>query len=438
LGVLVVVSNWGFTDGTLFGPPRRRPIDGFLSASCGSAVRAGFRRDGRYRPISRLDIVLAGDTFDWLMSSVWLGSQRPWRRSAATAHARAEVAAGALAVGRCLLGRLARLVQRGVEVPPADSRGRPALGGAIRIPVHVTLLAGDRDAWLEDEPCRRIANRFGLAVGQVWASGGVVVDHGSGWDPACDLGRADPGIGSRLAATGADRPPTLAESLSVDLLVPFARLLREHAATRESAPRLMRRLASVRPLALPAVLAAWLSGGRRAGSAAAWMEVMTAEIWRRAVDGWHRLARRDPPLVESEFDLVDRVATLMAGIGPNSLSDGEVLCEPLDATLESGDGATTAVYGHPSAPRRPGRRPGRIVCLGSPSLPKSSTEAGRPRMAAIEVAPTAALTEPEDMIRHVCVFSDDEYGGLPILSAGDDSDDALWTPAAAAPFVDAA
>ena len=29
-----------------------------------SALRAGFRHDGRYKPLERLDIVFAGDTFD--------------------------------------------------------------------------------------------------------------------------------------------------------------------------------------------------------------------------------------------------------------------------------------------------------------------------------------------------------------------------------------
>ena len=433
--MLVVVSNWGFSDGTLAERPRRRPIDGFLSAACGAAVRAGFRRDGRYRPISRFDIVLAGDTFDWLLSSAWLGTQRPWRRSAASALSRVEVTERTILSGRPLLSRLARLIRRGVEVPSVDSRGRPAMGHAIRIPVQVTLLTGDRDSWLEEDFCRRLAGRFGLAIGQVWAGGGVVVQHGSGWDPACDASGTAPGDNSPRIGIGADRPPTLAESLSVDLLVPFARLLSEHAATRETAPRLVRTLAAARPLALPALLAAWLAGRGQAGSSRGWLERRTLEIWQRAVEGWHRLARRDPPLLESEFDLVDRVANLMADVGRDTRPDAVEICEPRDPMLEPGAGETTLVYGHPSAPRRSADGPQRIVCLGIDPLRRSSIAAGRDRAQAIEVAP---LADPEIWIRHACLFNDDEYGGLQILSCWSDEDEPPAGPPLGVPTVDAA
>ena len=58
--MLVVTANWAIGDGTLW----RRPLRGLVSRAWGaiqrSALRAGFRHDGRYQPIERLDVVFAG------------------------------------------------------------------------------------------------------------------------------------------------------------------------------------------------------------------------------------------------------------------------------------------------------------------------------------------------------------------------------------------
>ena len=76
--MLVVTANWAIGDGTLW----RRPLRGLVSRAWGviqrSALRAGFRHDGRYRPLERLDIVFAGDTFDLYASRLWAtGDVRP-------------------------------------------------------------------------------------------------------------------------------------------------------------------------------------------------------------------------------------------------------------------------------------------------------------------------------------------------------------------------
>ena len=106
--MLVVTANWAIGDGTLW----RRPLRGLVSRAWGviqrSALRAGFRHDGRYRPLERLDIVFAGDTFDLYASRLWAtGDVRPWHRSTSGETARREVAASALRRA-AVLNRFAR------------------------------------------------------------------------------------------------------------------------------------------------------------------------------------------------------------------------------------------------------------------------------------------------------------------------------------------
>jgi diadenosine tetraphosphatase ApaH/serine/threonine PP2A family protein phosphatase len=80
--MLVVTANWNITDGTLW----RRPLQGLAARAWGTiqraGLRAGFRQDGHYEPIDRLDIVFAGDTCDLLSSRCWIERDlRPWNRS---------------------------------------------------------------------------------------------------------------------------------------------------------------------------------------------------------------------------------------------------------------------------------------------------------------------------------------------------------------------
>ena len=90
--MLLVTSNWFLSDGTVFGPPPLRQTEQFFADVQQMALRAGCRRDGSYRPVERIDVVLAGDTFDWLSSREWLGSARPWSLGCGMADVMAGVA----------------------------------------------------------------------------------------------------------------------------------------------------------------------------------------------------------------------------------------------------------------------------------------------------------------------------------------------------------
>ena len=76
--MLVVTSNWCVSDGTLSAGPPRRLIDRFRAEVRKASLRGGFRCDGSNRPVDAIDVVLAGDTFDWLISREWTGDVRPW------------------------------------------------------------------------------------------------------------------------------------------------------------------------------------------------------------------------------------------------------------------------------------------------------------------------------------------------------------------------
>ena len=287
--MLVVTSNWALGDGTLV--PAAAAWHGTLSSAIHrAAIRAGIRSDGSYYPIDRLDLVLSGDTFDWLVSAEWQSGLKPWQGTAAAREAAARVARRSIQSARRLLGPVIHWARQGLPVPAA-ARGRPGRL-QVSIPVGVTLLAGDRDAAVDDYVGRR-HDRQPVTVGSRWDDGRVTIRHGHELDPACK-----PASG-RLPAR--DRPPTLAESVAVDLVGRFAASAKPVVA---GAWRLIRSLAAVGPLGIPAVMAAWM-----ATHALGTDDAGVAEIWRHSVDAWWHEARRSVPTCEVEFDAVDAIAT---------------------------------------------------------------------------------------------------------------------------------
>jgi hypothetical protein len=299
--MLVVTANWGFTDGSLVAAAGgSRTARSWLASVRSAVIRAGFGRDGAYRAPETLEIVLAGDTFDCLTSATWQGPARPWHGGARAAAERRHV------LGRCarraapLLAGLARLIDRGLQVPAADRRGRPAAAVTRQVPVRVAVLTGDRDSCLA-EVTPEVTARGGV-VTTVWDDGLTLVRHGHEFDPACHL--------EEPWAAG-DRPPTLAESVAVDLVVRFIAGIGGGAA-RSAA--LVEALVEARVAEIPAVFAAWRAAGDATAAAAGlpWRDVATA--WRRGVDAWVRAARHDPPECGIAASPVETLAAWFAGM----------------------------------------------------------------------------------------------------------------------------
>jgi len=288
--MIVVASNWAIGDGTLV-PAAAASLGSLAATIHRAAIRAGVGGDGRYRPVDRLDIVLAGDTFDWLVSAEWLGDAKPWHGSARSLERLSAVAQRSIRLGRAVVGPLLAWARRGLPLP----FGMAAAGfrQTVTVPARLTLLSGDRDAAVE----QILGGRRGFTVGRRWDDGRVTVQHGHDRDPVCRLGH------HRVSTVG-DRPPTVAESVAVDLVARFASLVAERKA---QAGPLLRRLADAGVVGVPGVVGAW-QHGLAGGPDAAWF----GDVWQRSVEGWWRRARRCVPTSETEFDVVDALAEWLA------------------------------------------------------------------------------------------------------------------------------
>jgi hypothetical protein len=295
--MLVVTSNLAIGDGTLFRAGGRHAALPRLVHR--AAMRGGFRDAGTYRPIESLHLIVAGDTFDWLASAAWCGGARPWRGGTRVRESLLGIATGSVRAARRLLASVNRWTRHGLLVPAADSRGRPCSGAAV-VPVRVTLLAGDRDSGLADV-ARHLPRQL-VAIGDSWSDEALTIRHGHDLDPACR--RMD---GERGWTSGA-RPPTLAESIGIDLVVRFAVAVRRLAPEPPGVGRLLRRLACSSPVDLPLTVGAWRTTVERDGAMSADQLRLLAATWRRAVAEWVSEARREVPACEVEFDAVHALA----------------------------------------------------------------------------------------------------------------------------------
>ncbi len=361
--MLVVTANWAIGDGTLW----RRPLRGLLPRAWGSlqraALRAGFRSDGRYQPVERIDMVFAGDTFDLLGSRHWAErAQRPWHRSTAAASIRRQVTTAAIrrAAG---LTRLARqLLAGGLAVPAATPQGRPHLRLPVNVPVSITLLAGDRDGWLtpmRDWPA-------GLHWADRWSGDRWQVEHGQRFDPLQGSGSGQPG-----------EPPSLVQSLAVGLVARFATQVEDWLPAAAGPLRL---LADSHPLDLADAFWHLLLPRVAAGSIG--LADRLADQWKRCVSAWQREAVCEQVEVAADFDFIGRLATVLAtpgqpGRATSLLAD---LCGPAASHRQAAAASPTAglILGHlDETVARAAWSPLACRCLGlPPSTPASGVVPG--------------------------------------------------------------
>jgi hypothetical protein len=291
--MLVVTSNWGLTDGTLAGGAAGATAHRLRAEVRRAAWRCGMRRDGRYRPIEAVDLVLAGDTFDWLTSREWTGAVKPWQAGPRAAAARDRVVEASARRGCRLRATLADWARRGIAVPPADRRGRPVPAAHVRVPVRVTALRGDRDRWLDRLPAAATRLLPGVAVGISWFDDGVTVLHGDALDPlheACDV------------------EPSLGESLTVDLIATFGVALDGLPAVRSRAATLVRRLGTGAVIDAPDRLVAWLDADEEGGRMPVASRRRLVGLWNESVGRWHKEARRLAPSGMGGIDVVEEIA----------------------------------------------------------------------------------------------------------------------------------
>jgi hypothetical protein len=355
--MLVVTANWSWTDGSLAPAPPGRG-SGWLQHVHRGVLRACCGRDGRYRPAETVDIVFAGDTFDCLVSRGWTAGVRPWHGGPQVAAVKARVLAEAARRGRRLLAGLARWARGGMSLPAADRRGRPAARGTTRATVRVTLLAGDRDPWLEQ--AAGIAARHHCQVGRIWADDESVVRHGAEFDPCWS--------GGELPLTdGAERPPFLGESVLVDLVARFASAILGDGQPVRPLRRLVGRLTAATPLDMPAQVAAWLATGHEGAELPTSRRLRIETEWRAAVGAWHRAASREPPVCGIEACPIDWLAGWLEH--PRATLPPADVWPRFVARPPRGPGASGLVLGHVggddpagAADGVPGQGP---MCLGT-------------------------------------------------------------------------
>jgi hypothetical protein len=352
--MLVVSANWSLGDGTLAAAAAAPHVGVWLQAVHRAAVRAGFRRDGSYRPLDDLQLVLAGDTFDCLTSTAWTGPLRPWHDGRAAQAARRAVLVQAARRGRRLLVGVSRWARSGLAVPTADRRGRPVLAATTQVPVRVALLAGDRDSWLDDA-CSEAA-RYGLPIGSVWSDDIATVRHGLEFDPC-----AVPGESRRTSGRGWQ--PTLRESVAVDLVARFAAGVMTTMAASAWRP-LVAALAACGPLELPTVFGLRLDASRGPAAAADEHREALVTQWRRSVAAWHRETVRQPPVSPAGIAVCDALAAhfdaVGRGLGANVGRDVRELLAPRAAVTSSG----ATVLGHVPASSSANHGGTRVICLG--------------------------------------------------------------------------
>lgn len=372
--MLVVTANWQIGDGSILPPPTPAVVARFVAELRRSAVREGWRSDGRYEPVRSLDVVFAGDTFDLLLSREWQGRHRPWDHGGPARAIAERVLAGCLAAGRRLFGDLGTLVRHGLSVPAADDRGRPAATRTTNVPVRVTLLEGNLDEGLGRDGAEVTRSLPGLVVGTRWEGERVRVEHGHDGDPVWWNDFSDRGAA-----------PSLGQSLVVDLL---GRLALAPATDGAGAirNRLVGRLAAAEVAAWPTLVTETFA---TLGASASGSEPL-ASSWRDAVAGWRRSARRCGLLPDAPFDAVDDLAAMLLGrVDP----DLAVLLGP-GCPVSARTGLGTVVLGHPVPGRRRAGDQPRVVCLGA----EAAEEPAFPGVH--EIAPVADRPAPPTLVLH--------------------------------------
>src|SRR5574337_699284 len=77
--MLVIISDLHLTDGTSGETIREGAFRLFRERLRDAAYDASWRRDGSYKPLEQLDVLLLGDILDVIRSTRWLnGAVRPW------------------------------------------------------------------------------------------------------------------------------------------------------------------------------------------------------------------------------------------------------------------------------------------------------------------------------------------------------------------------
>lgn len=155
--MLVVASDIHLSDETIGVVVSEKTFSLFASRLRELAYQASWRAGGRYEPVREVEILLLGDILDPLQTTRWLESRpgdadyvRPWHDPHSELFARkiAEITRAILEKNRHATGVLKKISQgEGIQLPPADRRGKPDLYTHERVSpkVSITYMVGNHD-----------------------------------------------------------------------------------------------------------------------------------------------------------------------------------------------------------------------------------------------------------------------------------------------------
>ena len=342
--MLVVISDLHLGDGSTASSIPANAFHLFANRLRETAYFASFRRDGTYKPIDSLDLLLMGDILDPLHSTLWLDTQegatgytRPWTSftSPLFAFKLAQTTQAIIDMNKESIEVLKRFANgETISIPPANGRGGPDHDAKERIPikVHSHYMVGNHDWYYHlkgpafDEIRKTIIDALGLSnpsnifpydlnehpqLREVLESYKVFCRHGDYFDHF----NFNPNEGRDHSALG--------DVFTMEVLNRYPVAVQKHFGDKLPHGLIdsLRRLTNVRPaLATPL----WISGQlkRHAGSAA--LESELKKVWDDICDSFLQLPvirAQDKPFVLDTVDAMEIAIKIAKGTSFETLNE---------------------------------------------------------------------------------------------------------------------
>jgi UDP-2,3-diacylglucosamine pyrophosphatase LpxH len=329
--MLVIISDLHLGDGTTASTISHSAFELFANRLNQTAYTASIRRDGSYRPIESLDLLMLGDVIDPLHSTLWLKTApgaldytRPWTdvRSPAFASTLADTTNAIIKENEAALDTLRRCARGEVVLlPPATAGFQPDPDSRERLPVRVRIhyMVGNHDWYYHlkgeafDAIRKSINDKLGLCNGAgpfpyeveedpglqaMLESYRVFARHGDYYDKfnfSREKGRDHATLGDIFTMDVCNRYPVEVEKRYGDELP---------VGIIES----LRRITNVRPaLATPL----WISGQIRRHAKDTKLENELKEVWDELCDEFLQLDVVREQDRAFKFDIVDAMQLIL-------------------------------------------------------------------------------------------------------------------------------
>jgi len=333
--MLVIVSDLHLGDGTTTASIQHSAFEVFARRLNETAYFASWRKNGSYRPIETLDVILMGDIIDPLHSTRWLESRdlRPW-----SDPYRADYAPKLLEVTRAILDHnkesfeILRRCASGkiVKLPPATRDKKPDLKTDDQIPLKVRFhyMVGNHDWYYHlrgaafDQIRAEIIKKMGLSnpvspfpheadespiLKELFERYKVLGRHGDSFDKF----NFDPEKGRDHGTVGDAFTMEVCNRFPVEVQKRYGNEL--PAGIIDS----LRRITNIRP-ALAAPL--WISGQIKAHTGNLAMENELKAVWDKIAEEFLQLDFVRQADKAFQFDIVDALELLINISGHASFS----------------------------------------------------------------------------------------------------------------------